>query len=398
VIQKNTTDKNLEFDNILICTGCIVIICLTQVINWKLACVPLLAPIGGHSEPRVFKFERRDANDEKSQVVMRAKLHMSKVKNEDYFPRQGWDIWKSGVRPEVRDVTFLPKKQLDLQGLTKTLEYLKSKRYIPSAEFKQVTAFLKHKKEEDTKTCVKCVSLRALQLTHRSSKAHAEVETNLHRRERDKATADFDEHLLSDRKSHNQPTSVQCWPLGNIDRPNHTAPIVDDDGTDSDCNENDLKAGELYADRIGKEVMSVGRQQYKKLKPLKIGYMIAVYSEDMSDGEEFCVGRAFDWDKNGGEKKLKVWWYGYQTNKDNAAEDRKYYRGERVKGGTDQDSWVSPKGRMRKNGEWTEVTFQESLLYWVPDTFLNVTGKINQYALKRILARLVYVKTMLGRP
>jgi hypothetical protein len=373
-----------------------VLILLAQVINWKLACAPLLEKISGHSEPRVFKFERRDAADAKSPVVMRVKLHMAKMKNESYFPKQGWEIWKTNERPSVNQITFLPKKKIDVVGLDKSLAFLKSKRYVPKDEFNQVTAFIQAKTEQNDKTCDLCMNFRALQLTHRSSKNHTEIEKKEHRRKRDATTALFDKHLFDDRKKHDMPTLVECWPMGVSGAVNRHPPVASESDTDSDFGEDELKDGELYADKIGKEVMSVGRMQYKELKPLRLGYMVAMYAMDPKDDEEFFVGRVMAWDPDGGEKKLTVWWYGYTSNCDVPINERKYYRGERVKNGTKQQSWVPPKGKLAKNREWTEVTFHESVIYWAKDTFLNNNGKINFYALQKILARLEYVTAMIA--
>jgi hypothetical protein len=276
------------------------------VINWKLACEPLLETISGHSEPRVFKFERRDPNDAKSPVVMRVKLHMAKIKNEAYFPKDGWEIWKTNARPSVNKITFLPKKKIDVDGLTKSLEFLKLKKYIDAPDYKQVAAFIQAKGLQNDKTCQLCMGFRALQLTHRSSKAHTDAEKKDHRTKRDNATKDFDKHLFDDRKTHDMPTEQECWPMGNIGIINRTPTVESKSDTDSDWDEEGLKAGELCHDKIGKEVMSVGRMQFQKLKPLKLGYMVAVYALDVDCEEEFFVGRAFAWNKHGDKKKLTV--------------------------------------------------------------------------------------------
>jgi hypothetical protein len=366
------------------------------VINWKLACVPLLANIKGHSEPRVFKFQRRDMNDDESPVVMRVKLHMAAIHNEAYFPKDGWEVWKSDDRPEINDMTFLPKKKIDVDGLRTSLEFLKKKKYIPPTEIKQVEVFLKKKEEQNASNCDVCMNFRAIQLTHKSSKAHTDDERIKHRRVRDATTDEFDKHLFDERKSHEMPTREECWPIGFYGEVNrYTAPVIVDD-TDSDTDGKDLKDGELYADQIGKEVMSVGRVQYEQLKPLKLGNMVALYANDPTNAEDFFVGKAMKWDKHGGEDKLLVHWYGYKTNGDAKAEDRKYYRGEREKNSTKHKFWVGPRTKLAKGREWIERVKQDALVFWKDETFLNAPGTINQYALRRIQARVAYVKNNLG--
>jgi hypothetical protein len=238
------------------------------------------------------------------------------------------------------------------------------------------------------------MGFRALQLTHRSSKSHTQEETNTHRNKRDSITIDFNKHLIADRKTHDIPTRAECWPVDNIRAIDRSRPVPATSDTDSDFNEEELKDGELFADRIGKEVMSVGRMQYTKLKPLKLGDMVVLYSVDKTDSEEFYVGKAFAWNKDV-EKKLTVWWHGYSGNAMTVANERKYYRGERVKDGTAQRFWVKPKGNIPKDREWLEVMDQDALVYWQTDGFLNNDGKINYYALEKIKKRMMYIKAML---
>jgi hypothetical protein len=366
------------------------------VINWKLALVPLLDTIKGHREPRVFKFQRADNDDTKSKVVTRVKLHMGAIKNEAYSPKDGWVIWKDDTRPNWESMTFLPKKKIDVDGLTKSLEFLKKKRYIPKDEYKQVEAFIKAKTEQNDNTCDKCMAFRAIQLTHRSSKNHTDVERIAHRRVKDQTNLDFNKHLFDDRKAHPIPTRKECWPVGCSDVINHKMPSPDDDDTDSDSEANDLKDDELVIDNIGKEVMSVGRVQYTQLKPLKIGYMVALYAHAKPYLEDFWVARVVGWDKNGGKKKLQVHWYGYKDNKEKKEDDRWYYRGERKKNSDKQETWVKPGGALAKGREWVEMISHDALLYWVPTTFLTVKGKVKVAPMKKIRARVDYVKNNLG--
>jgi hypothetical protein len=366
------------------------------VINWKLACVPLLSEIKGHQEPRVFVFKRRDTNDAKSPCVMRAKLHMAAIKNEAYFPKQGWVIWESDERPTVDKMTFLPKKKIDVAGLTIALDYLTIKKYIPKDQLKVVQVFIKAKGEQNEDTCDTCMGFRAVQLTHKSSKNHTDIERKEHRSVRDKTTIAFNKHLFADRKAHDMPTLKQCWPVGVTIAVNRDMQSADVDDTDSDTGAAELKDGELYVDQIGKEVMTVGRVQYSQLKPLKIGNMVVLYTKKPGSQECFYVARVMAWKNDGGKKKLNVHWYGHMDNKDKAAADRLYFRGERKKNSSEQGLWVRPTHRLANNREWVEDQPQDSLLYWVEDTFLNVTGIINFYALRKILARVEWVKNNLG--
>jgi hypothetical protein len=370
---------------------------INQVINWKLACVPMLKEIKGHSEPRVFKFTRRDPKDAKSPVVMQAKLHMAQITNESYFPKEGWEIWKSADRPTVDSMTFLPKKRVDVIGMQKTLDFLKAKKWIPRAEFEECCEFIRIKTEQNDRTCDRCMGFRALQLTHKSSKAHTDDERIKHRRIRDKLAIAFDKHLTTDRKTHDIPQSIDCWPIGNNSEINRVAEAVDVSDTDSDTDsEEKLKDGELYADDIGKEVMTVGRVQYSKLKPLKLGNMIAVYAVDKQDRREFFVGKAFAWKNDGGKKKLVIHWYGHMDNHTLPAHERKYLKGETLPGGTEQEFWILPHHKVKKDCEWTEAIKQKSLVYWFDDTFLTKYGLINKHKLKRIQARVEYVKANLA--
>jgi hypothetical protein len=366
---------------------------VNQVINWKLACVPMLKPITGHSEPRVFKFERKDKNDAKSPVVLTVKLHMATVPNEAYFPAEGWEVWKSLDRPTVGSMTFLPKKKIDIIGLKKSLAFLKKKKWIPKEQFLQVVQFIKTKSDQNDRTCDKCMAFRALQLTHKSSKVHTDDERIKHRRVRDKIVIEFDKHLLDDRKSHDIPELTDCWPIGHVSDINREVVAVHVSDTDSQTDsEEKLEDDELYADTIGKEVMTVGRVQYAKLKPLKLGNMIVVYAVDKKDPREFFVGKAFAWKKDGGNKKLVIHWHGHKGNEKLQADERKYYAGERVKHGTEHEFWILPKHNVKKNQEWTEVIEQSSLVYWSDSSFLTVKGLINKKKLPRILARVEYVK------
>lgn len=369
---------------------CLIVI--NQVINWKLACVPLLKPIQGHSEPRVFKFERRDPSDEKSPVVMKVKLHMAAIAKEGYIPDEGWEIWKTVDRPTVADMTFLPKKKIDVVGLRRTLAYMKKKKYIKRSEYEQVSAFIVSKEVQNNNTCGICMDFRAQQLTHKSSKAHTDDERLAHRRVRDQVAKSFDKHLFDDRKTHAMPRKADCWPIGNEAVINRVvdAKIVDD--TDSDTDSEKLAEDELFADYIGKEVMSVGRVQYPHLKPLKLGNMVVLYASDSKDKEEFYVGKAFAWQKNGGNKKLVIHWYGHKKNANLEPKDRKYFAGERFKDSKEQEFWIDPKHKVKKDQEWIESVPHDSLVYWSETSFLNITGIINHYKLPRILARVQYVK------
>jgi hypothetical protein len=366
------------------------------VINWKLVCVPLLDNIKGHREPRVFKFQRADINDAKSAVVMRVKLHMGAIKNEAYFPKDGWIVWASDARPEVNRMTFLPKKKIDVDGLHKSLDFLRKKKYIPRVESKQVDAFLKAKGEQNEATCDKCMAFRARQLTHKSSKAHTDVERIAHRRVRDAINADFNKHLFDDRSAHPIPTSNDCWPIGLTDTINRQVQAVDADDTDSDDDGANLEDGELLVDQIGKEVMSVGRVQYTQLKPLKLGYMVALYVNDPNSKEDFWIGRCIAWDKDGGENKLKVHWYGHTDNKGKDEDDRLYFRGERKRNSSNHSVWVPHGKPLAKGLEWVETQPQSSLLYWAEKSFVTVKGKVKYYPMKKIRARLDYVKNNLG--
>jgi hypothetical protein len=323
---------------------------------------------------------------------MTAKLHMAATVNEGYIPDQGWEIWKTDDRPVVAGMTFLPKKKIDVVGLTRTLEFMQKKKYIGRNEYEQVAAFIRNKEVQNDNTCEVCMDFRAQQLTHKSSKAHTDDERLKHRRVRDQLAKDFDKHLLADRKAHDIPSKEDCWPVANVEVINRVVEEKIVDELDSDTDSEQLEEDELFADYIGKEVMSVGRVQYPYLKPLKLGNMVAVLSKDK---EEFYVGKAFGWNKDGGKKKLVIHWYGHKQNKKLEPKERKYFAGERFKDSTKQQFWIDPKYNVKKNQEWIEAVAHESLVYWSETSFLNVTGIINFYKLPRILARVDYLKANL---
>jgi hypothetical protein len=154
--------------------------------------------------------------------------------------------------------------------------------------------------------------------------------------------------------------------------------------------EDKLKDGEFMLDPIGKEIMSVGRAQYSKIKPLMKGdYAVMDARGNVDNNEKYWVAKAVGY--NAVEEMVKVWWHGHPGNKETSdAKENKWYKAEVKKPGSTKCVYIKPQKPptpVSKAKRYVGWVHQSTIFYW-NDNILTGKGQVRHAQLKRVEARL----------
>ncbi len=158
-----------------------------------------------------------------------------------------------------------------------------------------------------------------------------------------------------------------------------------------------LGLDEVMVDPIGDETMSIGREHYAKIKPLKVGDFVVVHCVGITDdNEDYWVGRLVDFDRKAEENEAKVWWFSHPRNGQRTAEKRCYYAGKLAKAAHSDTkmnvTYVPPGSELFSASlRYTLDVHKESIIYWADDILTN-NGRLRVKHISRINSRMQIVR------
>jgi hypothetical protein len=329
------------------------------------------------------------------------KLQMARIKNQKFGPLAGWDIWRDEYEPQLNELTYMPRKPLNMKSIRKAYAWMEKNKYMSVVEVKEAEDWMTKQEEVQAAACEVCTAFRIEQRKLGSRHTDTKEESTARKSKHDEVTKDFLEHLRSEPDSHDMPTVEDCWPLfTNEDGDEEKEQSAGDGKAEAEEKTDDeLEDGEFMVDPIGKEIMSVGRAQYAKINPLVNGdYAVMDARGNPTDNERYWVAQVMGY--NAVEKKVQVWWHGHSKNKNiTDAAEKKWYTAKLSR--SKKTKWffvapIKPPLPIPLSSRFTGWVHQNTIFYW-NENILTDKGNVRVAQLKRVEARFDLVCTRTPR-
>jgi hypothetical protein len=305
-----------------------------------------------------------------------------------WYPVNGFELLKDqdtlNAQLTLDNLSFMPRKPMDLDQLTKTYEYLAHR--MTAEEKQEWQDFASGLAKNQDRICQECAALRKLQGENSVKKTDNEEVRKEKRRMQYALAKDMKKHLLdaiaAGSAEHGDPVENDAWFLffdaakaANEQKERDEALVVDEEKKEM------KEVDGLMDDPMGGEVLAVGRVRDKQLKRLMIGDMVVLAASDTT--QDIWVGELVLWDDENKDTKAELHWYSQGGKKKNT------YRPGWVKE-TDNTQFHSYTNKQpRATDRYCRFQSHEPFIYWGPkEKFFTKKDEIQKHHRDRIERRM----------